>query len=195
MSDMGILLLVLLAGAGLAYLWYTKIIGRRNTALEALSSIDVQLRKRHDLIPNLVAMAKRFMTHERELLDRLTEQRAKAAEPYSRHDPRAVEQHLADERALQSSLVRVLAVAENYPDLKSDRTVIEVQEGLEEVEGHIAAARRFYNSAVTDLNNSVQIFPGNIIAGWAKVEPMPYFELEDSAMRAPVDVGALMDKP
>lgn len=195
MSESGFLLLAVLgAGILVVYVWYVKLIGRRNRALEALSSIDVQLRKRHDLIPNLVAMAKRFMTHERELLEKLTEQRAKAAAPYEKTDPEAVERHLAEERALQSSLMRVLAVAENYPDLKSDRTVIEVQQGLEEVEGHISAARRFYNASVTDLNNAIQIFPGNIIAGWAKVSPMPWFELEDSAMRAPVDVGALMDR-
>ena len=86
-------------------------------------------------------------------------------------------------------MMRFFAVAENYPDLKSQETMVTAQATYTEVEGHIAAARRFYNAAVTQLNNSVQIFPGNMIAGMAGVSEMPFFEETDEAAKAPVDAS------
>ena len=86
-------------------------------------------------------------------------------------------------------MMRFFAVAENYPDLKSQETMVTAQATSTEVEGHIAAARRFYNAAVTQLNNSVQIFPGNMIAGMAGVSEMPFFEETDEAAKAPVDAS------
>ena len=171
----------------LGYIWYASLIGRRNKAREALSSIDVQLRKRHDLLPNILKLAQKFMTHEKELLDRITALRGQAMAGYRADDPDAVRQHLEAERELQAQTLRFFAVAENYPELRSSDTVLEAQQTFTEVEGHISAARRFYNAAVTDLNNACEIFPGNVIAGIAKVRPMPFFEIEESA-RAPVDV-------
>jgi len=172
----------------IGYFWYISLIGRRNKALEALSSIDVQLKKRHDLLPNILKLANQFMTHERDLLDRLTALRAKVQEGYQPRDPNAVSEHLKAESELQAGMLQFFAVAENYPDLKSQETITTAQDTFTEVEGHISAARRFYNSAVTSLNNAIQIFPGNLIASVAKVEPMPYFEIEESG-RKPVDVG------
>lgn len=187
MSGSGITAIVVVGLVVIGYAWYISLITRRNRAQEALSSIDVQLRKRHDLVPNVLKLARRFMTHEKELLDSLTELRSQAQASYRVDVPEDVAKHLAAEGALQTGLARLFAVAENYPELRSSETIITAQQTYSEVEGHIAAARRFYNSAVTRLNNAIQIFPGSVIANWAKVRAMPFFELEDTAMRAPVD--------
>jgi LemA protein len=184
----GILVVLVVVGYG----WYAALIRRRNRAREALSSIDVQLRKRHDLIPNVLKLARRFMTHERELLDSLTRLRAEAQAAYRPEVPEEVARHLGAEGALQAGLARLFAVAENYPQLRSSDTIISAQQAYEEVEGHIAAARRFYNAAVTRLNNAVDVFPGSVIAGLARVRPMPFFEIEDAAVRAPVDADAYL---
>lgn len=171
-----------------AYIWYTRIISRRNNALEALGSIDVQLRKRHDLIPNILKMVQKYMDHETSLLGRITELRAQVSEPYDKSNPDQVQKHLNSEAQLKQAVGSLFnAVAENYPDLNSSQNMLSAQETFSEVEGHISAARRFYNSAVTDLNNSVQIFPGSWIAQMANVRAMPYFEETDEAVRAPVN--------
>ena len=174
------------------YVWYASLITRRNEVREAMGSIDVQLRKRFDLLPNIVALAQKFMTHERDLLEGLTALRAKVAEPYAKEDPAAVAAHLEASRALEAGMMRLFAVAENYPELRSAETVTRAQAAFEEVEGNIAAARRFYNSAVTRLNNAVEIFPGSIVARIANVQPFPFYEVEDAAAREPVDVNKLM---
>lgn len=184
-----VLAAVVLAGG---YAWYVSLITRRNEVREAMGSIDVQLRKRFDLLPNIVALAQKFMTHERELLEGLTALRAKVAEPYSKDDPAAVATHLEASRSLEAGMLRLFAVAENYPELRSAETVTRAQATFEEVEGNIAAARRFYNSAVTRLNNAVEIFPGSVIARIANVQPFPFYEVEDAAAREPVDVNKLM---
>lgn len=180
---------LVLAGIVIAYGWYVVLIRRRNRALEALSSIDVQLRKRHDLLPNILKLAERFMAHERDLLTRVTELRQEARRPYNATDSEAVRRHLEAERGLEAGLRQLFALAENYPELRSSQTVIEAQQAFARVEGHVAAARRFYNSAVADLNNAVQIFPGSLIARQARVEAMPFFELEDDSLRQPIDAS------
>lgn len=194
MSGFGITVTIVVGLAVIAYAWYISLITRRNRAREALSSIDVQLRKRHDLVPNVLKLARKFMSHEKELLDSLTALRSQAQASYRVDVPEDVAKHLAAEGALQSGLGRLFAVAENYPDLRSSETIITAQHTYSEVEGHIAAARRFYNSAVTRLNNAIQIFPGSIIAGWANVRAMPFFELEDAAVREPVDADQYLNR-
>ena len=181
----GVVLLVL-------YMLYVKLITRRNKAREALSTIDVQLRQRHDLIPNVVTLAQKFMTHERELLESVVAARNQAQQPYRADDPGAVRQHLEAEAKLTAGLGRLFAVAESYPELRSSDTIVTAQQTLNEVEGHIAAARRFYNSAVTELNNSVEIFPSSVVAGMVGVQKMPFYEVEDAAARAPVNVADYM---
>lgn len=180
---------LVLAGIVIAYGWYVVLIRRRNRALEALSSIDVQLRKRHDLLPNILKLAERFMAHERDLLTRVTELRQEARRPYDATASEAVRRHLEAERGLEAGLRQLFALAENYPELRSSQTVIEAQQAFARLEGHVAAARRFYNSAVADLNNAVQIFPGSLIARQARVEAMPFFELEDDSLRQPIDAS------
>jgi len=172
----------------IGYFWYVSLVGKKNTALEALSSIDVQLKKRHDLLPNILKIAKKFMDHEKDIMSKVTEMRALAGKGYDRNNPDEISGHLNAESGLQSAMMQFFAVAENYPDLKSNQNMVRAQATFEEVEGHISAARRFYNSAVTSLNNAVQIFPGNIIANIAKITSMPYFEMAE-AEKKPVDAA------
>ena len=168
------------------YLWYVALIRRRNRAQEALSSVDVQLRKRHDVIPNVLALAKRFMEHEQSLLSEVTELRSRAAAPYDKRDPGEVEGHLEAEKQLQGALRQLFAVSEAYPELRSAETIQNAQNTYREVEGNVSAARRYYNASVTRLNNAVQIFPGNLIAGIVGIRAMPFFELEEASLREPV---------
>ncbi|VAW00037.1 LemA protein [hydrothermal vent metagenome] len=184
MIFLGILAGILILG----YIWYVSLVGKKNSALEALSSIDVQLKKRHDLLPNILKIAKKFMDHEKDIMTRVTEMRALAGKSYDRGNADEVAGHLAAESGLSAAMMQFFAVAENYPDLKSNQNMVRAQETFEEVEGHIAAARRFYNSCVTSLNNAVQIFPGNIIAGLANIQSMPFFEMAEGEKK-PVDAS------
>lgn len=168
------------------YAWYASIVRRRNRVGEALAGIDAQLNQRHDLVPNLLAIAKRYMAHESGVLDDVTRLRTAAASAAS---PAA---KFAAEAQLDAGLGRLMAVAENYPALKADGPMIEAQRGLQEVETNIAAARRFYNSAVADLRNATQTFPGSLLAPLAGAStPPPFFEASEAA-RAPVDAAALL---
>lgn len=184
-----VLILVLAVPLVGGYLWYVALIRRRNRAQEALSSVDVQLRKRHDVIPNVLALAKRFMEHEQSLLTEVTELRSRAAAPYDKGDPGEIESHLQAERQLQGALRQLFAVSEAYPELRSAETIQNAQNTYREVEGNVSAARRYYNASVTRLNNAVQIFPGTVIAGLVGVRAMPFFELEEASLREPVSAA------
>ncbi|MBT5074634.1 MAG: LemA family protein [Kordiimonadaceae bacterium] len=173
------------------YMLYARLIGLRNKNLEALSSIDVQLKKRHDLVPNILTIAKKFMDHEEEVLTKVTQMRSISGSDYDKKNPEEVSQHLEANKQLQSAMLNLFAVAENYPDLKSQETMIRAQETYEEVEGHISAARRFYNSSTTDLKNAVEIFPSSVIASMIGIRAMPYFEM-DEAERKPVDASEFL---
>ncbi|MDX1974772.1 MAG: LemA family protein [Rickettsiales bacterium] len=170
------------------YLWYASIIGKRNKALEALSTIDVQLKQRLDLIPNILKIAQRFLEHEKSLLTEITALRTQADAPYDKKNNEAVREHLAVAGQLSAKMGQLALTVENYPDLKSDATMVQAMQTYNEVEAQITAARRFYNAAITALNNAVQIFPGNIIAGIAGVTSMPFFQAEE-AVHAPVDAS------
>jgi len=184
---------ILLIGIGLvlaiAYSWYASLVRKRNKAREALSGIDVQLRKRFDLIPNILKIAGRFLQHEKDLMSQITELRTRAMERYNPGDAESVSTHLQAAGALQPAMVRLFAVSENYPELKSNETMVTAQHTYTEVEGHIAAARRAYNASVTNLNNSVEIFPGNVIAAMAGIKSMPFYQETEEAARQPVDAG------
>ena len=180
----GVVLLVAL------YLWYATIVRRANKVREALASIDAHLRQRHDLIPNLVKLVGRFMEHERGLIEEVTRLRARANTAVAGGMATAGERFAA-ENALAQATGRLLVTAESYPTLKSDQTVIEAQRGWAETEAQITAARRFYNAAVSDLNNVVQLFPGSILARLAGVQAMPFFETPAETRVAP-DVDTLL---
>ena len=176
---------------GFFYILYVRLIKLKNANLEALSSIDVQLKKRHDLVPNILKIAKKFMDHEEAVLSKVTQMRSISASDYNKSNPEEVSQHLEANKQLQSAMMNLFAVAENYPDLKSQETMVRAQETYEEVEGHISAARRFYNSSVTDLKNAVEIFPSSLVASMIGVKAMPFFEM-DEAEKKPVDASEFL---
>lgn len=188
MSPEMIVLVVVLAVLAIGYWWYASIIGRRNKALEALSGIDVQLKKRSNLIPNILTIAQKFMDHERGLLTEITELRTKALAGYDPKDPEAVKEHLSTAEKLSGRMGQLMVSVENYPNLKSNETMVQAQKTYNEVELQIAAARRFYNSAVGTLNTAIQIFPGSVFAGLAGVKEMPFYEADEAA-KAPVSAG------
>ena len=182
-SGVGILVIVA-AVLGGGYVWYATLIARRNKVKEAMSSVDVHLNQRHDLIPNIVKLAGRFMEHERELLTEVTRLREEARRPIG-STPGEVGKRFEVEGRLGQRMGQLLVSMEAYPELKSDRPLVEAQQTWTEIEAQITAARRFYNAAVNQLNNSIQIFPGQIIASIAGVQAMPFFEAAEGARVAP----------
>jgi LemA protein len=182
-SGVGILVIVA-AVLGGGYVWYATLIARRNKVKEAMSSVDVHLNQRHDLIPNIVKLAGRFMEHERELLTEVTRLREEARRPIG-STPGEVGKRFEVEGRLGQRMGQFLVSMEAYPELKSDRPLVEAQQTWTEIEAQITAARRFYNAAVNQLNNSIQIFPGQIIASIAGVQAMPFFEAAEGARVAP----------
>jgi len=174
------------------YALYASIVTKKNRVAEALAGIDVQLTQRHDLIPNVLAIAKRFMDHERGLMDDITALRTKASQSVGVQGAAQIGEKFAAENQLGAQFGKLMAVAENYPALKSDGPMIEAQKTYAEVETNIAAARRFYNSAVGDLRNAVQIFPGSLVAGLAGAGSPPPFFASNADDRAPVDAASLL---
>ncbi len=178
---------ILLILGSLVLLWgvilFNQLVRRRNLVLEGWSGIDVQLKRRANLIPNLIETVKGYMGHERELLSRLAELRARsiaAGEPGERGPL---------EGALSQTLGRLFAIAEAYPALKADGVYRELQKDLVEIEEQIQLARRYYNGATRELNIAVESFPSNLVArlfGFGRAE---FFEIEDAAERAVPAVG------
>ena len=163
---------------------YCSVIKNKNMTLEALSGIDVQLRKRYDLIPNVLTIAKKFMEHEEELFGKIVELRSQAI-----NAKLGSKAKFEAEAALDTQLKALMVNVENYPTLKSDATMVQAMKTYNEVEENIAAARRFYNSALTQLRNSVQIFPGSLFANCAgEVANFSYFET-DAASKAPINAA------
>lgn len=180
-------LYILIAVVAVLYFWYASIISKRNKAKEAFSGIDVQLKKRADLIPNVLTIAKKFMEHEKELLEEVTRLRTEVQK--QQNDAQAdeathIKERFATEAQLQKSMGQLMIAVENYPDLKSDTNMLEAQRAYQNVEENIAAARRFYNASVNALHNAIQIFPGNLIAKMVGVVEMPFYEAEESARQA-----------
>ncbi|MFC3229175.1 LemA family protein [Marinibaculum pumilum] len=168
---------------GLCYWMYAKAVALRNRAQEGLSAVDVQLQKRRDLLPNVLRLAQRFMEHERDLLEELTALRARVQRLPERapSDPDDASERLRIDDRLTRAFGSFFAVAENYPDLRSQETVVNAQDTYREVEGHIAAARRYYNANVTDLNNWAQTFPMSLFSRIAGARPLPWFQATDTA--------------
>ena len=157
----------------------------KNRAAEAWADIDVQLKRRYDLIPNLVNTVKGYATHETEAFESVTKARAAAMGAGSLGDKSQAEATLA------GSLKSVFAIAEAYPDLKANQNFMALQTELSDTEDKIQAARRFYNGNVRDLNTSIQVFPGNVIASMFNFAPMEFFQLdaaEAAAVKEPVEV-------
>jgi LemA protein len=155
-------LLIILGVAVILILWaisaYNSLVRLRNRRQNAFADIDVQLRQRHDLVPQLVETVKGYASHERDLLVKVTEARSAAVAAKSIDDKIVAEQQLTS--ALQGLRVQV----EAYPDLKANQNFLQLQEELSDIENKLAAARRFFNGATTEYNNAVEAFPGNLIA-------------------------------
>lgn len=177
------ILIALVAVAGLILvLMYNSLIGKKNELANAFGSIDVQLKQRHDLIPNLIETVRQYMQHERGTLEELTKLRAQALGGGT--------QKAQVENEISRKLGGILVAAENYPQLKADSTFVTLQRSLNEVEAQIAAARRTYNAAVTDLNNAIEMFPTNLLAGPMGLKRATVLETPETE-RANVNVGAL----
>ena len=177
---------ILIALVVVAVIWfimsYNRFISLINRAKEAWSDIDVQLKRRYDLIPNLVSTVKGYAQHEKTAFENVTRARSMAMGAESLGDKAKAE------NMLTGALKSLFAVAEAYPDLKANQNFLELQRELSDTENKIQAARRFYNGNVRDLNTSVESFPSNIVANWFKFTLMEFFELEEEAARKPVEV-------
>jgi len=164
---------------------YNGFIRLRNRTDEAWSDIDVQLKRRYDLIPNLVNTVKGYAAHETGVFEKVTQARANALNAESTGDPKQMAQ---TENMLSGALKSLFAVAEAYPDLKANTNFLELQRELSDTENKIQAARRFYNGNVRDLNIKIESFPSNIIARIFKFIKKEFFELEEEAAKEPVQV-------
>lgn len=152
---------------------YNRLVTLRMRAREAISDIDVQLKRRFDLIPNLIEAVKGYMQHERQVLENVTAARAQVASAGG--DPLA---RAGQENMLSNTLKTLFAVSENYPDLKANVNFLELQRELSDTENKIQASRRFYNTTVRDLNTKIETFPTNIIAGWFHFVSEKFFQVE-----------------
>ncbi len=177
-----IILLILLGIIAAIVGWvvgiYNGLVGLRNQVKEAWAQVDVQLKRRYDLIPNLMETVKGYMSHERETLEAVTQARAAVGGAGGN-----MEQRMAAEAGLTGALGRLFAVSESYPDLKASTNFLALQEELTSTENKISFARQFYNEVVMRMNNKVQMFPGNIIAGMFNFTAEKYFEIEDAGER------------
>ena len=175
-----VLVLLIVIGGYLA-LTYNRLVGLRNRVETAWSQIDVQLKRRHDLIPNLVETVRGYASHERETLEAVIEARQQAiAAP-------DVQQQAQAENMLTGMLRQLFALSEAYPDLKANENFASLQDELTQTEEQIAFARRYYNERVLNYDNSIEMFPSNIVAGMFGFEEKPYFEAETES-REPVQV-------
>ncbi len=166
-----IVLVVLVVPLVVFVIIYNGLIAKKNRVESVFSTIDVMLKKRFDLVPQLVSTVKGYMKHERDLLERITEMRARAMQGLS-----SEEQVEMDARVTEA-LNQVMLAVENYPDLKASENFLHLQRTLTELEEQISAARRAYNAAVLDYNNAVQMLPTNIVAGMMNYKTKRYFEI------------------
>jgi LemA protein len=165
---------------------YNGLIRLKNRTQEAWSDIDVQLKRRHDLIPNLVNSVKGYMTHERELLQKITEFRSKAMDAQAGGNKGELSKV---EGQLGGMLGQLQIAVEAYPDLKANQNVAQLMDELSDTENKIQASRRFYNGQVRDFNTKIESFPNNMIAGSLKFTKFEYFELDDATERENINVS------
>lgn len=161
---------------------YNGFIKLKNTCEEAFSTMDVYLKKRYDLIPNLVETVKGYATHEKETLEKVIAARNMA------QGATTLEDKIAGENALQGTLKSLFAIAESYPDLKANTNFLDLQNQLKAVEGEIANARKYYNAVIKQFNTKCEAFPSNIIASIFHFERKPMFEVDSAEERQNVQV-------
>ncbi len=159
---------------------YNTLIGKKNRIEEAFSGIDVQLKKRYDLIPNLVETVKQFMNHEKELLENVTKLRNQAMQSNNN------DEKIGFENQITAALGQLRVAVEAYPDLKSNQNFMQLQRTWNEIEEQLAASRRFFNSAVVSYNNGVEMFPTNIIASMMGYKRKQVFEIPEAEKKSPI---------
>ena len=178
----------------LALIWlianYNAMVRLRQQCRESWSGIDTELRRRYDLIPNLVETVKGYATHERQVLQSVVEARNRAVASTGSPAEQAV-----DENTLVRAVRQLFAVAEGYPDLKASRNFLALQHELANTEDRIQAARRFYNANVRDLNTRIEVFPSSLVAGLFGFRPEQFFEIEDALVRQPPAVDLAGTRP
>ncbi len=174
---------IILAVLAIVILWliatFNGLIRSRNRVNEAFSDVDVQLKRRYDLIPNLVETVKGYMTHERETLIKLTEARTAAMSTHDNAGATLADREKA-ENALSSTLKSLFAVTENYPELKASQNFMQLQDEISDTENKIQASRRFYNGNVRDFNTQIQVFPTNMFAGMLKFAKYDFFQAAET---------------
>lgn len=170
-------LFIIIVGAGTIF-FYNRLVKLRNLVKEAWSSIDVMLKKRHDLIPGLIETVKGYATHEKETLESVIQARNQAV-----NSAGSVSEAGAAETQLTGMLGRLFALAERYPDLKANTNFLEFQRELSNIEGDIEKSRRYYNGTVRNYNTTIESFPGNMIAQFFNFVKEAYFEMENLSDR------------
>lgn len=183
-------IVLIIAGviAVIAVLIYNSLIGKKNQVDNIFAGVDTVLKKRFDLIPNLVASVSQYMEHEKSTLEKVTELRSQAMKPGLSNDEK-----ITLDAKLTSVLGSITIAMEAYPDLKANENVMHLQRSLNEIEEQISAARRAYNQTVTDLNNAIEMFPTNIVAGWMHLQRKAVFEIT-APERNNVNVANLFNK-
>jgi len=174
-----VVIAVIAALALMLVVLYNRLVTLRNRTENAWSQVDVQLRRRYDLIPNLVETVKGYASHERATFEEVTQARTRAQEA------RTVEQQAEAENVLTAAIGRLFAVAEAYPELRATENFQELQRQLEDTESRIAVSRQVYNDTVLTYDTARETVPTNIVAGLFRFEPRAYFELEEPAREAP----------
>ena len=172
----------------IAFSLYNTVINKKNQVEYAFGGMDAMLKKRYDLIPNLVSTVQQYMTHEKETLTKLTELRAKATTGNVSDDDK-----VDLNNQISGALGKIVVAVENYPDLKANQNFLQLQASLNEVEEQISAARRAYNGAVTDYNNCIEMVPTNIFAGMMNLQRKKVFEIPET-QRDNVNVGNIFKK-
>lgn len=186
MSVETIVIIAIFVVVAWGYCVYVSLIKKRNKAQEAFSAIDVQLKKRYDLIPNILTIAQKYMEHERSLMEEVTKLRAQAVNVPDGFEN--IDRKIALDSQIAQKMGQIMVAVENYPQIKADQTMMTAMQTYNEVEEHIAAARRFYNSAANELKNAVEIFPSSFIARMINVKTVDFFKAEEKD-RQPVNAS------
>ena len=181
-------LIILIVAIIILILMYNSLVAKKNQVDNIFASVDTQLKKRYDLIPNLVASVSKYMEHEKSILQEITKLRSEANKPNISDSEK-----IALDAKISSALGSIMVAVENYPELKANENVMHLQRSLSEIEAQIAAARRAYNQAVTDYNNALEMIPTNIMANAMGYQPKDLFVIPENE-RKNVNVSELFNR-